>query len=570
MKKNFKTILMSMLALATLSLGSCSKEDVTVPIDPSNPPVVEGISTYATFSMKIEGASASSRAGMVTAPETDNAVTSIRILVFDDADGIPVRKLVANMEADAEALAAKKISFSTTSGKKRFFVIANNPATSTPGDAFSKIRDLKVGDPIETLYAIYTNPTDDAPVTTTTEFDALVTTGALFMSSGASGLSKFTLAPGITPEQSTNGVDATTNSITIKIKRSVAKGSIALVAKDGTDITAGIPINGGVYSLDKEEIKFGVRNINRSVNLIQQFENDITNDADENEPPVKNIRPYAPYYNTFNGIDSPAYENYYYGGYPIAGVDAKAVNAVAFAGTPTRTSVYFTENSNNKATRGNVTYFGISAKVKSIVATSFSDGIAFNQVKNLFLSEKPAVDVAYAGEDFYVIRTLHPDIKLMEADGTTESSRYVFMDKVKAAAAAYEIFSRIENFLPAAITKELFAAAFAVDGAGYDDPIFADNNFDIKKHFGIYTGGMNYFRLNITEIADNVNKDVFNMVRRNHNYVATITGFSKLGEPTEEDLDRDPDKPVDQQSTSVTATIVVQGWHDVVIDGGDL
>ena len=120
MKKNFNTILMSMLAFASLSLVGCSKDagDLT---DPSQ--VVEGVPTYATFSIDTDGSLQSRSAGL--GAETDAAnptIATVTLLIFNEGEE---QKLVVK---EPFAAGETKKTFAITSGAKRVYAFVNVPA----------------------------------------------------------------------------------------------------------------------------------------------------------------------------------------------------------------------------------------------------------------------------------------------------------------------------------------------------------------------------------------------------------------------------------------------------------
>lgn len=88
----------------------------------------------------------------------------------------------------------------------------------------------------------------------------------------------------------------------------------------------------------------------------------------------------------------------------------------------------------------------------------------------------------------------------------------------------------------------------------------------LTEFFGIYQDAKCYYRLNINQ---KVSAGDLNLVRRNHAYNVTITGFKDLGDPSLDDLDAKPSEPVDQRTTQVTANISVQDWHTINL-GGDI
>ena len=548
MKKNFKTILMSMLALATLSLGSCSKEDVTIPTDPSNPPVVEGINTYATFNFKVEGSPVGRAASDLVDEGTKNdKISKLRLLIFSDAGDAAARLLESNTLVAEEKTS---ISTSVTSGAKRIFVIANEGATLA-----AKLDALTPTSTIEEFYGLMTNAHVDAnPVDgLTAEFTELITEDHMFFSSGASGLSKKTLAPGISLEASSGtGADATLNNFDFHLKRSIAKGAVA-VGKAG--LVGDLKTNDNLFTFDNTTMTYGIGNVNRSVNYTQLFANDTDIDSDSGVGADKTSKPQAPYHNLDMVVAD--YNQYFYNEFNIN--KALPVGETAVHGA----SVYFTENSSKLATTGNATFFAIKAPIKAIEAgiMTSSYAITYGAAGAMITATLDAGDDAYtAGASFYVVKSTGK-IPITDA-AATNNNRTVFINKDKALTAIHVVLAELKLLETAVVDLAAFKTAFDTD-----PNMLLVGGATLGQYFAEYKGAC-YYRLNIFEkdVADNK----FHIIRRNHDYEASISGFKKLGEATVGDLNKDPETPLDQVSTSVTADILIQDWHTTIVDGGDL
>ena len=548
MKKNFKTILMSMLAFASLSLGSCSKEDVAISTDPSNPPVVEGINTYATFNFKVEGNPVGRAASdLVEEGVKSDKISQLRLLIFSDAGDAVARLLESNILVAEEK---SSISASVTSGAKRIFVVANEGATLA-----GKLNALTATSTIEEFYGLMTNAHVDAnPVEGLgAEFTELITEDHMFFSSGASGLSKKTLHPGISLDASSGiGADATLNNFDFNLKRSIAKGAVA-VGKAA--LVGDLTTNDDLFTFDNATMTYGVGNVNRSVHYTQLFANDTDNDSDSGLGLDKTTKPQAPYHNLDMAVVD--YNQYFYNEFNLNKV--LPVGATAVHGN----SVYFTENSSKLATTGNATFFAIKAPIKAISAgiMTSSYAITYNAVGALITATLDAGDDAYtAGGSFYVIKSTGA-IPIIDAAGGN-NNRTVFVDKEKALTAIHLVLTELDLLEVAVVDLAAFKTAFDTD-----PNMLLVGGATLGRYFAEYKGAC-YYRLNIFEKDAAGNK--FHIIRRNHDYEANITGFKKLGEATEGDLNKDPETPLDKVSTSVTADIIIQDWHTTIVDGGDL
>ena len=121
-------------AAAMLLLGSCTK-DVDNPQGGGNGDggVVEGIPTYATVSLsQRSGAGTYADAGNYVGDESEatpgeKGITSAAVLVFNQND---VLENYVKFEAEDIAKDPKAKTFSTTTGQKRLFAVANLPDAS--------------------------------------------------------------------------------------------------------------------------------------------------------------------------------------------------------------------------------------------------------------------------------------------------------------------------------------------------------------------------------------------------------------------------------------------------------
>lgn len=562
------------MAFAAATLVACNDHDEINNAGGVDTP--GGELTYATFSFNVEGATGT-RANMATENADETTVDNIRLLIFDAeaADG----ELLAQRSVDHGTRSA---TIATTSGAKRIFVFANSGADKTELTAklngLTEKTDAVAGTKLSTFYGLISDEeytgTAAADTDMGDEFYELLKTGSMLMSNVADASSRKVLLPNITQAQTeAPGADATANHYTFKVKRAVAKGSLRIIEDAAT-----IDTKDNIFTLKNAagDITFGVRNVNRSTKLVQQFDNDqITSNDEEDAHAANGARPRAAFYNVFDGkaeadmqtLDT--YKPYYFGGYAIKNdVPVLGNTAISVGHGATRsTNVYFSENSNNRQVRGNTTYFGIATQVQSIPADDIVKTFTFNGLVGTL--QTTAADAAYdntaGNQNFWFIRSIPAEATITFA--TPADDRRVFVDEDLAFQALYTILLRAKMIRTDAGetgTAPVYADANELkakynawyNGAGGDIPVEG-----IHDIFGKYENGRSYYRLNIYETIDATTKR--HLVRRNHSYNAAVNSFATIGEPTEEDLDKNPDKPVDAEITHVSATIEVQPWHTV-------
>lgn len=561
----------SLIVLVVLSFTACNNEEV---IDKGNPSeVLAGKETYVSFNFQVEGNKTNTRGAMISgeAAASEDKVSEVRILIFDETSGT----LLNNEKFTAASTEDTRFTVKTTSGNRRIYIItgADGKVQMT-----AKLNALRIAEPTSTIADFYALMTDekydtDADTDMGDGFKELPTANSFVMSNVADISAVKILQPNVSKEQSANGSgeDANVNRFEFNVLRAVAKGDLKVELKQSTLTTAD-----GVFKL-KEDVTYGVRNVNRGTLYVQQFINDKQTARVNDHSAETGLRPFAAFYNVFDGkgaeeLKLPAtYRPYYFGGYDIKGANAvktemKASNGgAATAGT----SVYFSENSNNIQLRGNTTYYGITIQVASITKDNIAGSVTFDTDLSKITTGVATTDYDNTAgtASFWCIRKIPAKIEAMLAPPV----RCVFTNE----AVAFKALTIILKNTPVALTTEGFTdgtytatalkaaydEAVSPAGSGNPMPLNAADLATVKQYLGYYKNGFSFYRLNLYELTDDGNRR--HLVRRNHNYQATVTSFATIGDPTEPDLDKDLDKPVDADVTNVTAIIKVVGWHDI-------
>ena len=577
--KQVKSIFMT--ALAALAFAACNNDEVVEKGSPGDVPT--GEETYVSFSFKVEGSTANTRAadtpieGKTDAEE--EAVTDGRILIFDEASGA----LLNNHEFKVAEGATSTIK--TTSGSRRIYIITGTTG-SDKTQINARLAALQTTAPASTLAQFYALMTDGKYTGTTaddsgmgTGFKELPVASKFVMSNVADITAIKTLHAGISKEESNAGgstvADPLHNRFMFKVQRAVAKANLKVEMNKGTDLQTA----DGIFTL-KENATYGLRNLNRGTLYVQQFINDRQTVNDGDHSAANGLQPHAAFFNVFDETSDPdmkkldTYLPYYYRGYPIKDANSIGITMKANGGgvaTPGK-SVYISENSNKRQVRGNTTYFGITTQVQKVDKNEIAASIKYDDGLMKLKSEPASADFDNTTGDksFWYVREIPANVASLLA----EPVRKVFVAQSVAFDAVTIIFKNApialttEGFTDGSYTATQLMASYnkTVNSQG-DASVTSLNKEDVAlvdKYIGYYKNGLSYYRLNLYETTNDDTRR--HLVRRNHFYNATVTGFSKIGEPTEEDLDKDPEKPVDADVTYVTAIIEVAPWHNVKME----
>ncbi|MCP9611776.1 Mfa1 family fimbria major subunit [Coprobacter tertius] len=566
--KHFKHLFFA--ALSVLTLASCSQEDQPAADGPGAVPL--GKDTYASFSFRIEGNQPRSRTAMEgAAGKDDNTVSDGRLLIFDNVTG-----LLLNNVAFTVTGAATDLTVQTTSGPRRIYIVAG--ATSDKTQITGRLAGLAENTALlSDFYALMSDQKYTGAAAGDTDmgegFKELPVSGKFVMSNVADRNAVKTLLPGISKEQASGGTaeDADVNRFNFNVLRAVAKADLKVALKGTEKATAD-----GIFKL-KDDVWYGVRNINRSTLYVQQYINDNVDAGIDNAGIDRDIRPFAAFYNAFDGTSEndmklqATFTPYYFGGYAINGTDAAHTTLSVTGGTPVvGPTVFISENSNNRQVRGNTSYYGITTQVSSIAPDDIAGTITLTDIG---LIRNTAATTGYdnttGDKSFWHMREVPADVRAKMDNGIKE--RWVFTD-VDAAFEAMRIFVKVSasitlttaGFTPtddftATDLKEAYQRATGTISTPGTE-LNATDAAIVDRYLGYYANGFSYYRLNLYETVAGAKR---HLVRRNNHYGATVTSFATIGDPTEGDLDKDPDKPVDADLTNVTAVITVMPWYTV-------
>lgn len=573
--KQAKSIFLT--ALAALAFAACNKEEAVGTGSPGEVPA--GEETYVSFNFKVEGNKTKTRAGMITekADQEEKAVAKGRILIFDDVSGALLNNEVFDVTGGR--------TIKTTSGSRRIYIITGTDNTGGgKAQIDARLATLKTTAPASTLADFYALMTDgkyegtaEADIDMGDGFQELPIANKFVMSNVADISAVKTLQPGISKEESdgqgATSQDPTVNRFEFNVLRAVAKANLKVEMNKGT----GLQTADGVFNL-KADATYGLRNLNRSTLYVQQFINDRQTVNVNDHSSETGLQPHAAFFNVFDGKGDEdmkkleTYQPYYFRGYPIKGADAVSITMKANGqGAATAgDAIYISENSNQRPVRGNTTYFGITTQVASIDKENIAKTIYFDT--DLTKIQSTPADADYdntnGDQSFWYIREIPAKIAGMLAPPV----RRVFTD----AGVAFEAVAIIIKNTPIALTttgftdgsytttalKDAYNEAVNPQGAG--TALNAHDVAIIDKYLGYYKNGYSYYRLNLYETTAEQNRR--HIVRRNHFYNANVTSFATIGDPTEEDLDKDPDTPVDADVTNVTAIIKVADWHNIAME----
>lgn len=528
MKKTFKFFMVA--AIVAAGFVGCSSEDVGPTPDNGggngngDKEVVEGIPTNATFEFISSMGTKSSLLG--DASESDE-ITSIRLLVFQN-NTTGVGQCEADTIIPVSGGNRKSATVLVSSGSKKILVIANTLSRpydtqlqNLKGQTLSyflaknatthmSLNDYNIG-----TSAIGTTPTD-------VNLSQLVENGKrLFSNSLADSSCVKQLVPSISASQSAAGVAGEAhNFFKIYVQRAVAK--VVVFSSAGT--SSAVPTVDGEGTLTN--LTYGVRNLNRAVALFQ-----IPNASD---------KPEAPFFNAFDATSAAdmallsTYAPYYYRG------TVGELDKVLSTGTSSApaTAYYIPENANNTAVNGNTTYTAIRARYTAganrIITSTHFDKNGLNKF------DEAIVETTTNSGQFY--RILGKDATAGNLINSIGNGFVKDGSLFRTQSAAHEAAFWVEN-----PTASAYNSSYTLQ------------NIKIQE----YTDGYCYYRLNINQKVGTFTNEY---VKRNLHYKLKITAFNTLGDPTVDDLDKNPEKPIDEP-THITAEIEVLPWVEAIGGG---
>lgn len=538
MKKMFKFFMTAIIATAVITACS-SEEDVSKPEGPNGEvPVVEGEATYATFNFNVQNG-VNTKAASITDASELNDINDIRLIIFrtGNSSTCEVNEVYDN-PSGPDMDKTKTVLLS--SGTKKVFVIANAEGLG----AANPFDNSKIIPNTTTLAQFYNaveidlgSPAIPGKVTAVDLSKLVSTANGYIMSNAADAGSQQILVGGISETDSREAPAGTIekNHFKINVLRAVAK------AKVFYDSDAALATTDGVGKITGTSLKYGIKNVNRSVNLFQKFSGDMV---------AAGSTPWAPYYTQTESWTAAEketlakYEPYYHREYLIK-------HAVTMKGTAADAapSIYFTENTSQIQRRGNSTYAAIEAIFAPLAGKYVATGgITYNATTGAASVTPATAAVSSTGQTLYM---------LLDANGTTGlADGMLFTDVKDAKLAAYA--AQYDHTATPATWDGSYANIpatfnpFETTGSG--------NTGTPLSLVKTYEGGKCYYRLNFG-IGDMLTNNMDYGVWRNYHYQANIKQFGGIGDNLPEDLDIDPEIPLGER-TYVTATIIVKDWED--------
>ena len=562
-------------AIAALALvSSCTKEKPIDGTDPEAKGLADGSMTYATFNFRfssgpVGGKSIAQPVGLATG---DDVINNVRLLVFRNTTAstlCEVNDYISSSDGEWTTSTTTSANQSRTvlvsSGPKKIFVITgvsdassgvktrlNNKLNSVIVDGttlaqfYTLMQEFQIGaDGVITDYPYPVTPPNVPDVAT---FDAATFEQATFgglkelitndyvLSSAADASAAKTLIGGVTKEDSRdNEGDASKNNFIFNVYRTVARVKVSYASATALTTTDEL----GKLSSVAGDLKYGMRNLNRQVNIFPWFGND-------NLAP--GAWPQAPFYNTFAGwsVANKEYKEnfrgFYYNGY-LVDQNVTEKNSPAWTAAP---FVIVTENTNATPLIGNSTYARIDA-IFLPAAGKVITGFTYDNVNQRFGTGANAATVS--ASDITTPQTFYK-LKVENANTTSGGASY-------AANLPAVLFTDKELAYKAAFCIEHGTDVGFVYGGG-------SGYVPSSTYLVEYTGGACYYRLNIGEdvMVGAVKVGVKYGVQRNYSYSANITAFNTLGVSDPGELEDGPEIEIGEM-THVTAVINVVVWTEV-------
>lgn len=556
--------LVSAFTMATLAFTACSNEELPAEVtgDNGNIEVVEGVPTYARFTINMDGGKHTRATEVGTAEEQD--VKNVHVYVFNN--GV----FEASTAADGDVITNSNGVFHSevlklTSGQKTILVVANKGKDWYPipaeGTTLSVFQDQ--------LMELYTTPGrlnhGNGAIDRVGEgyknlqgTDKPADNG--FLMSNLLSNSSFTLKPGISQadaEKNDYGQadPADYNHFEIPLYRATAKLQTTYKDQDALVYKAaqGDNLSNLVVVGTLTEPFFTVRNLPKHVYLFQHGSVDSplltplynkTNTASDWEG-----------LKIFDEVNTP---------------DLKVVEE-----SSTANSLYIPESANAIPTIGNTSYIlvkGVFVPNNKLVITDV-DGYG-NYVYGFKDSSNPIKVFTYSpewGPEVYAVPDGISDEgeRLKHGMNTTLKTYLVRMglkqyinssedapvyDGIIGANVYYSITSgnKIGIYNTLVISKNTERA-----DKGFDKVVV-----ETVKYLQ-YNDGITYYRINIQDNTYQENHNLYYSVTRNNMYKVNVKSISGIGYPNEGDVTVDPETPISQK-TYMQVHISVEKWK--VID----
>lgn len=560
MRKN--NLLVGAFTMATLVLTACSNEELPVENPGSNngnTEVVEGVSTYARFSFKMDGV----KHTRATAEE-EKGVKNIHVYVF--ANGVfetstaPTGAVSSNTAGIFHSEVMK-----LTSGQKTILIVANKgtdwyptPAAGTTLAAFQN-----------QLMELYTTPGrlahGGAAIARVGEgyknlqgTDKPAANG--FLMSNLLSKSSFTLRPGISQadaEKNNYGSDdpANFNHFEIPLYRTTAKlqttytDADALVYKavQGNDLSKKVTVGTLIQP------HFTVRNLPQQVYLFQH-----------------------------RNADSPLLTPLY----SLTNIDSKWTNFKVFdevstpdlevvAQTATPNSIYIPENANATPVIGNTSYVLVKGKFEPNRDLVITDVDKDGKYVYGFKDNADAIAIfmyapAWGSEIYAVPASVIGDDKRLEHGRNTTLKTYLVKTGLKEyigkddANPGFDAITGKNTYYSIVIGPKdgIYNTCVISKNVQKDDKSGYDATVVETVKYLQYINGVTYYRINIQDNSYLENNNLRYSVTRNNLYKVNVKSISGIGYPNEPDVTVDPETPISQQ-THMQAHITVEEWKEV-------
>lgn len=559
-KNNF---LVGVFTMATLAFAACSNEELPAEATGGNgnAEVVEGVPTYARFTIKMDGVKDTRTT--VAGTNEEQAVKNIHVYVFAngvfEASTTPAGEVSNNSTGVFHSEVMK-----LTSGLKTILVVANKGADwypiPTEGTTLSAFQDQ--------LMALYTTPGrlahGSSAIARVGEgyknlqgTDDPATNG--FLMSNLLSNSSFTLKPGISQadaEQNNYGDKdpADYNHFKISLYRTTAK--LQATYKDADALvykaTQGNNLSNIVTVGTLTQPHFTVRNLPKQVYLFQHGSTD---------NPLQ-----TPLYTATNTTSD-------WGGFEIFDeVNAPDIKMVAQSATAN--SMYIPENANAIPVIGNTSYIlvkGVFEPNKDLVITDVDNN--GNYMHGYAGSEDPITVFTYSpawGSEIYAVpANVTGEQDRLKHGMSTTLKTYL----VRTGLKAYINKNELDPVYDGIIGKNVYysIAAGAKDGI-YNTLVISKNIQNDDKSYDAtvvetvkylqYNNGVTYYRINIQDNTYPENNNLYYSVTRNNLYKVNVKSISGIGYPDEGDVTVDPETPISQK-TYMQAHISVEEWKVV-------
>lgn len=567
MRKNI--FLVGAFTMATLAFSACSNEELPAenPGNSEKTEVVEGVPTYARFTIKMDGVK-KTRATEAGDPKEQD-VKNIHVYVF--ANGVfetstaPTGDVSSNTSGVFHSEVMK-----LTSGQKTILVVANKTdgwyPTPVVGTTLATFQNQ--------LMELYTTPgrlahTESAITRVGEGYKNLQGTdnpqdNGFFMSNLLSN-SSFILKPGISQadaERNNYGNDdpADFNHFAISLYRTTAKlqttytdaDALIYKAAQGNDLSNVVEVG------TLENPHFTVRNLPKQVYLFQHGSVD-----NPLQTPMYNLT------NTTSGwTDFKVFDE----------VNTPDIEIVK-QGTIVN-SLYIPENANATPVIGNTSYVLVKGTFKPNRDLVITDVDANGKYLYEFKGNTDAITVftyapAWGAEIYAVPSSVTGDDNRLKHGMNTTLKTYL----VRTGLKEYIGKDDQNPGFDANTGKDTYysIATGAKDGI-YNTLVISKNVQNDTKGYDAtevetvkylqYTNGETYYRINIQDNTYPENNNLYYSVTRNNLYKVNVKSISGIGYPNESDVTVDPETPISQK-TYMQAHISVEEWK-VVDQNADL